>query len=275
MSAILLTLRAPLDHSIDAESISPDRLASSSSHAIERLPMWAGREQRALGDYFTVSGGQSTEVRVEGDVSRAHGIGAAMSMGTLLVVGSTGSHVGLAMSGGHIEIRGHAGDDAAAGMSGGVLHVRGNAGHRLAAGLPGASKGVLGGEVVVEGSAGDDVGARMRRGLVFVGGSTGDLTARAIIAGSVFVLGRVGAEPATGSKRGTLVVGGPVDVPSTYSHACRYAPPHVRVALLHLSRTYGLSIDERFIAGTYDRYCGDAGTVGKGEILVFAGDGRA
>jgi formylmethanofuran dehydrogenase subunit C len=269
--AVTLTLRAELDHTIDAESISPDRFAQASLREIEQLPVWAGREQRTLGDYFTVRGHQSAEIRVEGDVRRANSIGAAMSTGYLTIEGNVGSHTGARMSGGQIEIRGNTGDDVASGMSGGVLHVRGNAGDRLAAGLPGASRGATGGEVVVEGSAGSEVGAKMRRGLVLVGGDAGDFAARSIIAGSVLVLGTVGREPATDSKRGSLVVGGAVDVPATYRHACRYEPPHVRLALMHLSRTYALSVDQRIIFGAYDRFCGDAGTVGKGEILVFAG----
>lgn len=269
--SVTLTLRAQLDHPIDADCISPDRFGQLRSREIERLPVWSGREQRTLGDYFAVAGQQSTDIRVEGDVRHANGIGAAISTGTLVVDGNVGSHLGLGMSGGRIDVRGDVGDDAAVGMSGGALYVRGNAGNRLAAGLPGASKGATGGEVVVEGSAGNDVGARMRRGLVFIGGSVGDYAARAIIAGSVVVLGQVGREPAGGIKRGSLVVGSSIDVPSTYAHACRYEPPHVRLALSYLARTYQLSIDQRFIVGAYDRYCGDAGTVGKGEILVFAG----
>ena len=267
---VTLVLGAPPDHVIDAECVSPDRFVTLSSPEIERLPVWAGREQRALGDYFTVRGEHSRDIRIEGDVRHVNGLGAAMTTGSILVDGTTGSHVGLGMSGGRIDVRGDVGDDAAVGMNGGAVHVRGNAGDRLAAGLPGASKGATGGEVVVEGSVGADVAAHMRRGLVFVGGNAGDNVARAIIAGTVLVLGRVGREPATGSKRGSLIVGGPVDVPRTYKLACRYEPPHVRLALMHLARIYGLSIDHRLVHGTYDRYCGDAGTVGKGEILVFA-----
>ena len=269
--SITLTLRELLDHTVDAECISPDRFATLSLREIEQLAVWAGREQRELADYFVVHGERSTEVRIDGDVRRVTSIGASMSTGRVLIGGNAGSNVGLGMQGGRIEVRGDVGDDAGSGMSGGLVLVRGNAGDRLAAGLPGAAKGATGGEVVVEGSAGSDVGARMRRGLVFVGGDVGDHPARGIIAGSVVVLGRVGREPATGSKRGSLIVGGSVDVPTTYKLACRYEPPHVRLALTHLARTFGLSIDQRFIAGQYDRYCGDAGTVGKGEILVFAG----
>ena len=48
----------------------------------------------------------------------------------------------------------------------------------------------------------------------------------------------------------------------------RYGP-HVRLALTYLGRRYGLSIYARLVDGRYRRYCGDAGTVAKGEILEW------
>jgi formylmethanofuran dehydrogenase subunit C len=269
--AVTLTVRATLDHSIDVECIAPDRFATLSSREIEALPVWAGREQRTLADYFTIRGERASAVRIVGVVRHASGIGSAMSGGSVLIDGDGGSHVGVGMAGGRIDVRGRVGDDAALGMTGGAVRVRGDAGDRVAAGVPGASRGTSGGEVVIEGSVGKDAGARMRRGLLFVGGDAGDCAARAIIAGTVIVLGRVGREPATDNKRGTLVVGAQVDVPSTYRFACRYESPHVRLALMHLLRQYHVTIDQRFVVGKYDRYCGDAGTVGKGEILAWTG----
>jgi hypothetical protein len=111
----------------------------------------------------------------------------------------------------------------------------------------------------------------MRRGLLFVGGDAGDHVARAIIAGTVIVLGRTGREPALGSKRGTLVAVSGIDIPVTYQYACTYEPPHVRVALVHVRRGFGVTIQPEVIGGRYRRYCGDAGTVGKGEILEWTG----
>ena len=245
---VTLSLRAPLGGRIDLESVAPDRFAHSSEAEIARLPMWAGREQRTIGDYFGVRGERSASVRIIGDVRLARGIGAGMAAGT-------------------IEVLGDAGNDIGVGMSGGSIHVRGNAGDRVGAGTPGASRGMTGGEIVIDGSVGNDAGARMRRGLLFVGGDAGETTARALIAGTVFVRGRVGAEPAPGSKRGTLVVSGDVDIPVTYRYACRYHPPHVRLALTYLRRRYGVPVDDRVIDGVFDRYCGDAGTVSRGEIL--------
>jgi len=248
---VTLTLRSPLEESIDLESVVPDRFAASSEIEIARLPVWVGRSQRAIGDYFDVRGDRSAVVRMVGDVTRAYGIGVGMKAGTIEVLGSVGNDTGV-------------------GMAGGTIHVRGDAGHRIGAGLPGASRGMTGGEIVVDGSVGDDAGTRMRRGLLFVGGNTANAPARDIIAGTVLVMGRVGGEPALGSKRGTLVAGGEIDVPVTYRHACQYRPPHVRLALTYLMRRFGTSIDARFVTGTYDRYCGDAGTVCRGEILKWS-----
>jgi formylmethanofuran dehydrogenase subunit C len=128
---------------------------------------------------------------------------------------------------------------------------------------------MTGGEIIVEGSVGVDTGARMRRGLLYVGGHARGRAARAIIAGTVIILGDVGPEPAFASKRGSLVVGGAIDVPVTYRYACTYEPPHVRLALTYIARRYGLSIAPGLSGGRYRRYCGDAGTVAKGEILEW------
>jgi formylmethanofuran dehydrogenase subunit C len=128
---------------------------------------------------------------------------------------------------------------------------------------------MTGGEIVVDGSVGADAGARMRRGLLFVGGDAGIHAARAMIAGTVIVIGRVGNEPAFASKRGSLVVAGGVEVPVTYRFACDYEPPHVRLALTYLGRRYGLSLGRELVQGRFRRYCGDASTVGKGEILEW------
>ena len=266
---VTLTLRSSLEHDIEAECIVADAFATRSEREIAALPIWAGRHQHQLGDVFEVKGEYSSSVRVGGDVRRAHGIGADMASGNLVIDGSAGSRVGAGMIGGHVEVLGSVANDAGAGMAGGSLRIRQNAGHRVGAATPGASRGVTGGEIVVEGSVGDDAGARMRRGLLFVRGDAGDRAARAIIAGTIVVLGRVGSEPAHASKRGSLVVAGDVRVPTTYRYACDYAPPHVRVALTYLDRRYGLSIDHALIDGRYRRYCGDASTIGRGEILEW------
>ena len=266
---VTLTLRAPLEESIEADCIAPTAFASLEEGEIAALPVWAGRTRRTLADYFLVKGGRSASVRLAGDVRRVHRIAAGMADGDLVIEGDAGSHLAAGMTGGRVDVLGGAGDDAGMGMSGGSLHIRRNAGDRVGAGTPGASRGMTGGEIVVEGSVGADAGARMRRGLLFVGGDAGNHAARAMIAGTVLVIGRVGNEPAFASKRGSLVVAGGVEVPMRYRFACNYEPPHVRLALTYLVRQYGLSLGRELVQGRFRRYCGDASTVGKGEILEW------
>jgi formylmethanofuran dehydrogenase subunit C len=266
---VTLTLRAPLEEPIEADCIASSTFGSLSEAEIGALPVWAGRARRTLADYFHVKGGQSASVRVVGDVRHVQSVAAGMSAGDLVVDGDIGSRLAAEMSGGRVEVLGSAGDDAGIALSGGAVRIRRNAGDRVGGALPGASRGMTGGEIVVDGSVGTDAGARMRRGLLFVGGDAGAHTARAMIAGTAIVIGRVGRDPAFASKRGSLVVAGGVDVPITYRFACEYEPPHVRLALTYLVRQYGLSLGRELVQGRYRRYCGDASTVGKGEILKW------
>jgi formylmethanofuran dehydrogenase subunit C len=131
-----------------------------------------------------------------------------------------------------------------------------------------------GGEIVVFGSAGASSAALLRRGLVAVAGRVGPLAGRGMIAGTVLVLGPVGGQPGLGSKRGSIVAAGGIDVPPTYRLACTYEPPHVRLLLTSLHRRFGFPAGASVRDGRYRRYCGDAGQPGKGEILVWTGDGH-
>src|SRR5205823_5770621 len=46
-------------------------------------------------------------------------------------------------------------------------------------------------------------------------------------------------------------------------------PPHVRLTLTYIQRQYGIAVDARLLNGRYRRFCGDAGTPGRGEILEW------
>ena len=266
---ITLTLRAALDTDVEVDGLTPDRLAALGSAEIGALPVWYDGRRASLGDVFAVRGERSSTLRVAGALGRVAGLGAGMTGGTLVIDGSAGRGVGAGMSGGTLEVTGDAGDEAGLAMAGGTLRIRGRAGDRVGGALPGASRGMTGGEIVVHGSAGDETAARARRGLVVIGGDAGERTARDIIAGSVIVLGRTGRDAGRGGKRGTIVAVGAIDVPETYLYACTYEPPHVRLTMTYLRRRYGLPIDEPVAAGRYRRWCGDAGTPGKGEILQW------
>jgi formylmethanofuran dehydrogenase subunit C len=174
-----------------------------------------------------------------------------------------------------VHVHGSTGDDAGQAMAGGLLRVDGHAGDRLASAAPGAAKGVTGGEIVVLGTAGDGAAALMRRGLVAVAGGVGPFAGRGMIAGTLLVLGPIGDQAGLGNKRGSIIAGAGVTVPPTYRLACTYEPPHVRLLLTSLGRRFAFPADADLLAGPYDRYCGDAGEVGKGEILAWTGRARS
>jgi formylmethanofuran dehydrogenase subunit C len=267
--AVRLTLRTAIDQPIEIDGLTPDRTAALSERDIAALPVLAGSRRASLGDFFTVQGAHSDRIQLEGELRNVDGLGAGSAGGEMLVDGSVGRRVGAGMRGGWIDVRGDAGDEAGLGMHGGALRITGDAGDRLGAAPAGASRGMTGGEIVVNRSAGAEAGARARRGLIAVGGNVGAEAARAIIAGTLVVFGGVGENPGRGSKRGSIVALGEIDVPSTYAYACTYQPVYVRMLLTYLHRRYGLDSPHGVLDGPYARYCGDAGTPGKGEILKY------
>ena len=266
---VRLTLRTAIDQPIEIDGLTPDRTANLTEAEIAAVSVLAGSDCAALGDFFTIQGERSDRLHIEGDLRNVDGLGAGTANGELLVHGSAGRRVGAGMAGGWIDVRGDVGDEAGLGMHGGALRITGDAGDRLGAAPAGAAKGMRGGEIVVNGSAGADAAARARRGLIAVGGNVGADAARAIIAGTLVVFGGIGANPGRGSKRGSIVALGDIDIPSTYEYACKYQPTYVRMLLTYLYRRYGMASPNGVLDGPYARYCGDAGTPGKGEILKF------
>jgi len=111
----------------------------------------------------------------------------------------------------------------------------------------------------------------MRRGLIAAAGGVGSYAGRGMIAGTLLALGPLGQLPGAGNKRGSIVAAGGVAVPASYRFACAYEPPHVRVLLTSLRRRFGFPCDPALLNGRFDRYCGDAGEPGKGELLVWTG----
>jgi formylmethanofuran dehydrogenase subunit C len=250
---VVLTLRRPLEHSLDASAIAPDRFGAMSERDISALPVRYGGRAGALGDVFTVRGERATAVHLEGELGRADGLGSDMAGGELTIEGDVGRDLGLAMAGGMIDLRGNAGANAAGAR-------------------PGAARGVTGGEVIIRGSADADLAAGMRRGVVVVTGSAARGTGHSMIAGTVVVFGAIAAGVGRFLKRGSIVALGKVEPPATFQYACIYRPPHVHLLLRYLQARHGLEISDRQRTGLYERYSGDMGELGKGEMLRWAPD---
>jgi formylmethanofuran dehydrogenase subunit C len=267
--AVVLTLRAALTQDLDAACIAPDRLAALGAREIAELPVWYGRRQASLGDFFDVRGEHTDHVRIEGDAARVHELGRGMRAGELVIAGDVGRSAGSKMLGGTLVVHGDVGDDAGVEMAGGVLCVRGRAGDNVGGATAGGARGMTGGEIIVRGAVGANAGALVRRGLIVAGGNAGEGAGRGMIAGTVIVFGTLGHSAALWSKRGTLVAMCGVDVPPTYRYACTYRPPHVALALTYLRQRYALAVEDCQVTGLYRRYSGDMAELGRGEILEW------
>ena len=132
---ITLTLKEEPAVPLEAESLCPDVMAGLSHEAIGALPVFLGKHQRRLDDFFEVDGEASDELVIRGDASKVKWIGRGMTRGRIAIDGNAGMHLGAYMKGGTIEVSGAASDWVGAEMSGGLIRIAGNAGGQS----PGAS----------------------------------------------------------------------------------------------------------------------------------------
>lgn len=265
---ITLTLKEAPSVPLEAESISPDVMAALSHEAIRALPVFLGKRQRRLDDFFTVEGAASDELAIHGDAARVKWIGRGMTRGRIAISGNAGMHLGAFMSGGVIEVSGNASDWVGGEMSGGLIRVGGNVGGQIGAAYRGSQSGMRDGTILVGGTAGLEVGMRMRRGIIAIRGRVRDFAGLQMKGGTI-VLGS-GAELRTGAwmVRGTIVSLQPLPLLPTFSYAAAYVPGFLRLYARHLqSLGVTLPADER--AGAYRRYTGDTSVPGKGELLVW------
>jgi formylmethanofuran dehydrogenase subunit C len=265
---IKLTLKEQPTVPLEAEAISPDVMAALTNDAIRALPVFHGKRQCHLDDFFEVEGAASDELEIRGETEKVKWIGRGMTRGRIVIAGSVGMHLGAYMKGGAIEVGGNVGDWLGAEMSGGLIRVRGNAGGQVGAAYRGSLAGMMDGTILVGGSAGLEVGMRMKRGIIAVAGKVRDFAGLQMRGGTI-ILG-AGAELRTGAWmiRGTIVSLAPIPLLPTFSYAATYNPTFMRLYAKHLS-ALGVTVPFSDPNGSYQRYTGDTSVPGKGEILIW------
>jgi len=268
MSTTTLTLKEHLTVPLEAEVLSPDVIAPLGPDAVRALPVFLGKRQYRLDEFFAVEGGGGDELEVRGDAGRVKWIGRGMTRGRITIAGNAGMHLGAYMKGGTIEVSGDASDWLGAEMSAGLIRIGGNAGGQVGSAYRGSLSGLSGGAILVEGSAGIEIGMRMKRGIIAVKGRVRDFAGLQMKGGTIVLMG--GAEIRTGAWmfRGTIVSLVPLPLLPTFSYACAYNPAFLRLYARHL-RALGFSIPYATQDGAYRRYTGDAAVPGKGELLVW------
>ena len=268
--SLKLMLHTSPEVPLEAPCLNPDSLDGMTANDVASQKVMHGNQAATVGDFFTVTGKSNGTLELEGDLSRVKYIGAGMQSGNLHVNGNVGQHLGAEMSGGKIRIDGDAGDWVAPEMRGGRILVTGNAGHLVGSAPRGSAMGMLGGEIIIHGNVRNETGHAMRNGLIAVGGTSGDFTGVNMLAGTIVVLGDMGIRSGAGMQRGSIVSMHPAEILPTFTHACVYRPDFLRILLLHI-KSAGLPVSDAHLEGAYDRWCGDAVAVNRGEILLLNG----
>ena len=265
---LTLTLQEQLGVPLEAEALSPDVTGGKTADEVRALPVWLGKRQRRLGDFFDVEGDGGEELELRGDLTKVKWVGRGMTRGRIRVAGSVGMHLGAYMAGGAIEVDGNAGDWVGGEMAGGTIRVRGNAGQQVGSAYRGSPSGMSGGTILIDGSAGIELGMRMKRGLIAVRGPVRDFAGLQMKGGTIVLMG--GAEIRTGAwmQRGTIVSLKPLRLMPTFAAAAAYQPTFLRLYAKHLD-PLGFALPTDPGAGAYRRYVGDTAVPGKGELLVW------
>jgi formylmethanofuran dehydrogenase subunit C len=253
---------------VDTAPLLPGLLAGRSREEILRLPLAGWNESFAVGDLFRLGGEDAADLVLEGVNGAFVRIGADLDGGALTVVGDAGDYAGESMRGGTLSVKGNAGNFLGAGMRGGTLNVSGNAGAFVGSARAGETHGMAGGSLVVRGSVGDRAGDRMRRGLLLIEGNAGHYCASRMLAGTMAVLGRVGPYPGYLMRRGSLLLQAPdAALPPTFNHNGRHDLLAIRLLLEELA-AYGAAFRRFAKRAPFERWLGDLGCEGKGEVLI-------
>src|SRR5258707_6136628 len=170
----------------------PDKFAQLPIEEIRALPVYLGKRQRRVDDFFTVEGEPGDELEIRGDARRVKWIGRGMSRGRIRIQGNAGMHLGGSMKGGAIDVSGDAGDWLGAEMSGGFIHIHGNAGGQAGAAYRGSLGGMKDGLIIIDGAAGLEVGMRMRGGFIVIGGPAEHFTGLPMEGRTIVLLSRGG-----------------------------------------------------------------------------------
>jgi formylmethanofuran dehydrogenase subunit C len=269
MSALTFTLKATPAQRLDCAPLTPDTLGELSLADIAAIKLVSGNTLVRVDEAFDISGDDANDIIFENSVAKLDFIGKAMSKGSITINGDAGAYLGQFMEAGDIIVNGDSDIYTACEMKGGQIKVNGNTGDFVGGARPGYKNGMTGGTVIIAGNSGDRTGDHMRRGYILVEGNAGAYCGSRMVSGTIAVLGQVGAHLGYAMKRGTLLLQqAPANGISANFNDCG---SHT-LAFLPLMIASFKKLDSKFAElETYSRvqrYAGDIGGIGMGEILV-------
>jgi formylmethanofuran dehydrogenase subunit C len=244
---------------LEAEVISPDVFAGKSAAEIGALPVFEGKVEGKLGDFFDISGeagavAAEARIVIDGNVERTKRIGQEMRGGEVVVKGDVGMHLGSKMRGGKIIVEGNVDAFAAQEIRGGEVLIKGDVGNYLGSAYRGNWRGMRGGKITVEGNAGSEIGTFMRGGVIRVGGDSGAFAGVHMAKGLIVIEGKAGRHVG-GEMTGGAIIANKVEalLPGFKLEKTEKDP----------------KLDGESFKGTYKKYSGDhADARAKGVVYV-------
>ncbi len=269
MSALTFTLKAAPAQRVDCSLLTPDELAEKSVADIAAIELAVGNTVERVDSLFDISGNDVNDIKFSNSCDKLDFVGRNMTLGKITIDGNVGAYLGIFLEGGEIEVNGNTEGYTACEMKSGQIKINGNAGDFLGGVRPGRRNGMTGGVVIVTGDTGARTGDHMRRGMILIEGNAGDYCGSRMISGTIAVLGNVGSHLGYAMKRGTVLLtkapsqGISANFNDCGSHTLAFLP------LLFASFT---KLDSQFAKvdsfSRVQRYAGDVGGIGMGEILV-------
>lgn len=265
MNALTFTLKINLQFSLNCAPLNPTKLKELSLNEISNIQLEYGNKSVLASDLFEITGEDSLNIIFKNSANKMDYLGANMADGKLTIEGDAGNYCGYKLKNAEIICQGNTGDFAACNMTSGSLTIFGNTGDFLGGASSGLKKGMRGGTVIVKGNAGDRVGDQMRRGLILIEGNVGSYCASRMIAGTIGVLGKLGEYAGFNMKRGTLLVANLPTLHTTMQNCGTHILPFLSLVFKSFKP---LNTKFSFVeTKRVQRYVGDAGNFGNGEIL--------
>ncbi|MFT7414612.1 MAG: formylmethanofuran dehydrogenase subunit C [Methylophagaceae bacterium] len=269
MSTLTFALKTPPSQRIDCSPLTPDMLVDKSITDIAAIELVTGNRTARVDSLFDITGDDSVDITFTNSSDKLDFVGRHMTSGNITVTGNVGAYLGLFLEGGQIEVTGNTGIYTACEMKSGQIKINGNAGEFVGGARPGYKNGMTGGTVIIKGDTGARTGDHMRRGNILIEGNAGDYCAARMISGTIAVLGNVGTHLGCGMKRGTVLLNqAPMQgIPANFNDC----GPHTLAFLPLLFNSFA-KLDSQFAKiksfSRVQRYAGDLGGIGMGEILV-------
>lgn len=265
MSALTFTLKKSLQFSLNCAPLSSSKLAGLKVSDIAKIKLNYGNKQVATLQMFEITGEDTENIIFSNTSNMMHYVGAETMKGCITIEGDVGDYCAYKLKAGKVTVNGNTGDFAGCNMVSGELTINGNTGDFLGGASSGLKKGMRGGTIIVKGNAGDRVGDQMRRGMIFIDGNAGDYCGSRMIAGTIGVFGALGSYTGFNMKRGTLLINQLPTLHTTIQDCGTHTLPFLKLMFKSFKQldTQFANIDTTRV----QRYVGDAGNQGNGEIL--------